>query len=59
VISWPAAVHDEQSRAFAGQLYKALANGRTIGHALTSDCLAVFEQWPGLDRPVLDGDATT
>ena len=59
VISWPGAVDDEQSRAFAGQLYKALANGRTIGQALTSDCLAVFEQWPGLDRPVLDGDATT
>jgi len=58
VVSWPAAVDDEQSRAFAAQLYKALANGRTIDQALTNDCLAVFEQWPGLDRPVVEGDVT-
>lgn len=55
LITWPDAVDDNQSRVFAGQLYHALAIGRTVGHAY-DDSYAILERWPGLGLPVLTGN---
>ena len=59
VIAWPDTVDDEQTRAFAGMLYRALAAGRTVDDATKDPALALKTRWPGLDGPVLFGLGAT
>jgi len=55
VIAWPDTVDDEQTRAFAGLLYRALASGRTVHEATGDATAAVTQRWPALVAPVVLG----